>query len=130
MMKKQDITISKLHFILKTHFPKILLLVLFMSFSSDSAMNPFTVNMLYLILIGEHIGISTLTKKQVKPKNSYISDHLLLINHSASYNDFSILMRENEKFVARNEREIIFYLLLHHHYYVDFFNCNLKHSVI
>ena len=110
MMKKQDITISKSQFILKTHFPKILLLVLFMSLSSDSAMNPFTVNMLYLILIGEHIGISTLTKKQVKPKDSYISNHLLLINHSASYNDFSILTRENEKFVARNERDYFLFV--------------------
>lgn len=102
MMKKQDITISKSQFILKTHFPKILHLVLFMSLSSESVMSPFTVNMLYVILIGEHIGISTFTK-QVRPKNSSISNHLLLINRSESYNDFSILMHQNEKFFARDE---------------------------
>ena len=102
MMKKQDITISKSQFILKTHFPKILHLVLFMSLSSESVMSPFTVNMLYVILIEEHIGISTFTK-QVRPKNSSISNHLLLINRSESYNNFSILMHQNEKFFARDE---------------------------
>ena len=43
---------------------------------------------------GEHIGItgiSPLTKKHVKPKNSSIADHLLFCNHSESYDDFSIL---------------------------------------
>ena len=47
------------------------------------------------VRIGEHIGISPLTRKQVKPKNSSVADHLLLCNHSASYDDFSILTREN-----------------------------------
>ena len=51
------------------------------------------------VRIGEHIGISPLTRKQVKPKNSSAADHLLLCNHSASYDDFSILMRENKKFL-------------------------------
>ena len=46
---------------------------------------------------GEHIGISTLTRKQVKPKNSSKVDHLLLCKHSASYDDFSIIARENKK---------------------------------
>ena len=49
------------------------------------------------VRIGEHIGISPLTRKQVKPKNSSVADHLLLCNHSASYHDFSILTRENKK---------------------------------
>ena len=49
------------------------------------------------VRIGEHIGISPLTKKQVKPKNSYVADHLLFCNHSASYEDFSILTRKNKK---------------------------------
>ena len=51
------------------------------------------------VRIGEHIGISPLTRKQVKPKNSSIADHLLLCNHSASYDDFSIITCENEKFL-------------------------------
>ena len=47
---------------------------------------------------GEHISISPLTRKQVKPKNSYIADHLLLCNYSASYDDFSILTRKEKSF--------------------------------
>ena len=35
--------------------------------------------------IGKSIGISPLTKKQVKPNNSFVADHLLFCNHSASY---------------------------------------------
>ena len=32
------------------------------------------------VRIGEHIGISPLTRTQVKPKNSSLADHLLLCN--------------------------------------------------
>ena len=46
------------------------------------------------VRIGEHIGITPITKKQVKPKNSSVTDHLLFRNHSASCDDFSILKRE------------------------------------
>ena len=45
--------------------------------------------------IDKHIGISPLTKKQVKPTNSVIADHLLFRNHLASYDDFNIVTREN-----------------------------------
>ena len=34
-----------------------------------------------------------------KPKNSSVADHVLLWNHSVSYDDFSILMRENKTFL-------------------------------
>ena len=51
------------------------------------------------VRIGEHGGISPLAKKQVKPLNSSVADHLLFCNHSASYDDFNILMRENKKFL-------------------------------
>ena len=34
------------------------------------------------VRIGEHVGISLLTKKKAKPKGSAVSDHLLLCNHS------------------------------------------------
>ena len=47
--------------------------------------------------------MSTLTKKQVMPKNSSVADHLLFYNHSASYDDFSILMRENKKLLELKE---------------------------
>ena len=50
------------------------------------------------VKIGKHIGILPLTKKEVKPKNSSVADNSLFYNHSASYDDFSILTRENKKF--------------------------------
>ena len=36
------------------------------------------------VKIGEHTGISPLTRKQVKPKNNSVADYLLFCNHSAS----------------------------------------------
>ena len=57
--------------------------------------------------IGEDIGISPLTRKQVKPKNSSIADHLLLCNHSASYDDFSILTREKKKFLLELKESLL-----------------------
>ena len=54
------------------------------------------------VRIGEHIGISPLTKKYVKPKNSSVAGHLLLCNHSAPYYDFSTLTRGNKKFLPGN----------------------------
>ena len=59
------------------------------------------------VRIGEHIGISPLTKKQVKPKNSSVADHLLFCNHSASYDDFSILTRENKKFLLELKESLL-----------------------
>ena len=59
------------------------------------------------VRIGEHIGISPLTRKQVKPKNSSATDHLLLRNHSASYDDFSILTRENKRFLVELEESLL-----------------------
>ena len=41
---------------------------------------------------GEHIGISPLTSKKVKPlKESAICDHLLICNNFPSFDEFSIL---------------------------------------
>ena len=59
------------------------------------------------VRIGEHIGISSLTRKQVKPKNSSVADHLLFCNHSASYDDFSILTRENKKFLLEFKETLL-----------------------
>ena len=59
------------------------------------------------VRIGEHIGISPLTRKQVKPKNSSIVDLLLLCNHSASDDDFSILTRENKKFLLELKESLL-----------------------
>ena len=49
--------------------------------------------------IGKNVGISLLTKKQVKPKNSFVADHLLFCNHSVSYDYFRTLTRENKAFL-------------------------------
>ena len=50
------------------------------------------------VRIGEHMGISPLTRKKVKPEGSAVSDHLLLCNHSPSFGNFSVLTKENKKF--------------------------------
>ena len=67
------------------------------------------------VTIGEHIGTSPLTKKQVKPKNNSVADHLLLCNHSTSYDNFSILMRENKKFLQVFIRKLKIGTLHRHH---------------
>ena len=59
------------------------------------------------VRIGEHIGISPLTRNQVKPKNSSLADHLLFCIHSASYDDFSILTRENKKFLLELKESLL-----------------------
>ena len=59
------------------------------------------------VRIGEHIGVSPLSKKQVKPKNKSVADHLLFCNHLASYDDFSILTLENKIFFTRIGRKLI-----------------------
>ena len=51
------------------------------------------------VRIGLQIGISPLTRKQAKPKKGSVADHLLLCNHSASYDDFSILTCESKTFL-------------------------------
>ena len=48
------------------------------------------------VRIGGHIGISSLTKKKLKTKGSAVSNHLLLCNHSSSFEDFSVLTNENK----------------------------------
>ena len=46
------------------------------------------------VRIEEHIGISTLTEKKVTPKHSAVSNHLLLCNHSSSFQNFSVLTKK------------------------------------
>ena len=43
------------------------------------------------VRIGMHIGKSPFTRKKVKPKGSAASDHLLLCDHSPSFENFSVL---------------------------------------
>ena len=49
------------------------------------------------VRIGDHIGISPLTKKQGKPKNSSETNHLLFCKQLTSYDDFCILTCDREK---------------------------------
>ena len=57
------------------------------------------------VRIGEHIGISPLTRKKVKPKGSAVTDHLSLCNHSPTFENFSVLAKENKKIPIRIERK-------------------------
>ena len=57
--------------------------------------------------IGEHIGISPLTKKKVKPKGSAVSDHLLLCNHFPFFENFSVLAKENKKFLLELKESLL-----------------------
>ena len=59
------------------------------------------------VRIGEHIGISLLTKKKVKPKGSAVCDHLLLCNHSPSFENFSVLTKENKKFLLQLKESLL-----------------------
>ena len=57
--------------------------------------------------IGEHIGISLLTKNKVKSKGSAVSDHLLLFNHSLSFENVSVLTKENKKFLLQLKESLL-----------------------
>ena len=59
------------------------------------------------VRIGEHIVMSPLTRKQVKPENSSVADHLLLCNHSVTYDAYSIPMRENKKFLLELKESLL-----------------------
>ena len=96
-------------FISKTRFPKILLMLLFIYLSVESAMSRIMVKCArhLNVSIGEHIGLSPLTKKQVKLKCSSVADHLLFCKHSASYDNFSILTCENKKFLLELKESML-----------------------
>ena len=57
--------------------------------------------------IGEHIRISSLTKKKVKSKDDAVSNHLLLCNHSLSFEIFFVLTMENRKFVSELKERLL-----------------------
>ena len=53
----------------------------------------------FFVRASEHLGMTPLTGKWVKnPKKSAIFDHILLKSHDASFEDFMILLKENNKF--------------------------------
>ena len=59
------------------------------------------------VRVGEHIGVSQLTRKKVKPKDSAVSDHLLICNHSLSFENFSVLTNENKKFLLELKENLL-----------------------
>ena len=59
------------------------------------------------VRVGKHIDISPLTKKQVKPKNRSVANHFLFCNHSESYDDFTILTRENKKVLLEAKESVL-----------------------
>ena len=57
---------------------------------------------------GEHIGVSPLTGKKVKPSNdSAIFDHLLHCNFLPSFDNFSVLAYENKKYLLEIKESLL-----------------------
>ena len=53
----------------------------------------------FFVKASEHIGMTPLTGKRVKnPKKLAIFDDILLKGHDASFEDFTILLKENNEF--------------------------------
>ena len=59
------------------------------------------------VKIREHIAILPLPKKQVKPEDRSVADHLPFRNHLASYDDFCNLTRENKKFLLELNESLL-----------------------
>ena len=53
----------------------------------------------FFVTASEHLGMTTLTEKRVKNlKKSAIFDQIWMKDHDASFEDFTILLKENSKF--------------------------------
>ena len=53
----------------------------------------------FFVRASEHLGMTPLTGKRVKnSKKSAIFDHILLNDHDASFEDFTIFLKENNRF--------------------------------
>ena len=62
----------------------------------------------FFVRASEHLGMTPLTGKQVKnPKKSAIFDHILLKGHDASFKDFMVLLKENNKFKLHLKASIL-----------------------
>ena len=56
----------------------------------------------------EHIGVSPLNGKKVKPSNnSAICDHLLQCNFLPSFDNFSVLAHENKKYLLEIKESLL-----------------------
>ena len=56
---------------------------------------------------GEHIGITPLTRKKIKPKGSAVSNHSLLCNHTPFFENFNVLTKENKKFLLELNESVL-----------------------
>ena len=62
----------------------------------------------FFVRASEHLGISPLTGKFVKtPKKSAIFDHMLLDGHKASFDNFSILLKEKNAFKLQLKESLL-----------------------
>ena len=62
----------------------------------------------FFVRASEHLGITLLTGKFVKtPKKSAIFDHMLLDGHKASFDNFSILLKENNAFKLQLKESLL-----------------------
>ena len=57
------------------------------------------------VRVGKYIRVSPFTKRQARPKNRSVANNLLFCNHSASYDNSSILTRDIKKCFTRIEGE-------------------------
>ena len=62
----------------------------------------------FFVRASEHLGITPLTGKFVKtPKKSAIFDHMLLDGHKASFENFSILLKESNAFKLQLKESLL-----------------------
>ena len=62
----------------------------------------------FFVGASEHLGIIPLTGKFVKtPKKSAIFDHMLLDGHKASFENFSILLKESNPFKLQSKESLL-----------------------
>ena len=62
----------------------------------------------FLVRASEHLGITPLTGRFVKmPKKSAIFDHMLLDSYKASFDNFSILLKERNAFKLQLKESLL-----------------------
>ena len=83
--------------------------MLLINFSVVSAMSFYGESIRHLgIRCGEHIGVSFLTGKKVKPSNnSAICEYLLHCNFIPSFDSFSVLAHENKEYLLEIKESLL-----------------------
>ena len=62
----------------------------------------------FFVRASEHLGVTPLTGKFVEtPKESVIFDHMLLDGHKASFDNFSILLKESNPFKLQLKESLL-----------------------